>query len=149
MSVDLPAGERPAASPGPERPADSGSRLRVLVLDDEPLVGRAVSRLLQAEHDVEVLTSPPECARRAEAGERWDVVLCDLIMPEMTGMELHARLREAAPGVAERMVFMTGGAFTAAASTFLEEPDRRWIEKPVDAAELRRVVREVGGAPRE
>jgi len=117
----------------------------VAVVDDEPLVGRAIARLLSAEHDVEVLTSSSEFARRAEGGEQWDVVLCDLIMPVMTGMELAGLLERVAPETAGRMVFITGGAYTEAARTFLDAPGRRYVEKPVDTAELRAVVRAVGG----
>ena len=92
------------------------ARGRVLVVDDDPLVSAALRRTLVREHEVEVVVS----ARRAlelltsPAGD-FDIILCDLMMPEMTGMELYAHVQTAAPERARRMVFITGGAYTPAA----------------------------------
>ena len=74
------------------------------------------------------------------AGARFDHILCDLMMPGMTGMEFHARLASDAPEQAEVITFMTGGAFTEAASAFVERHPRAWLEKPLDLEKLRRVV---------
>lgn len=147
MSVDPPAGEGPPPL-AQDEPTATARNLRVIVVDDEPLVARALARMLSAEHAVEVLASPKELARRAQAGERWDVVLCDLIMPEMTGMELARELQRVAPELASRMVFVTGGAYTDAARAFLDAPGCRSVEKPVEAAELRAIVRAVGSGRR-
>jgi CheY-like chemotaxis protein len=76
-------------------------------------------------------------------GERFDLVLCDLMMPEMTGMELHARLREVAPALADRTVFLTGGAFTPSARAFLARVGNARIEKPVEPDQLRALVARV------
>lgn len=57
-----------------------------------------------------VLDSADEALRLIEGGERYDVILCDLMMPVMTGMELHDALSRFAPDQANAMVFMTGGA---------------------------------------
>jgi CheY-like chemotaxis protein len=96
--------------------------------------------LLGAEHDVEVLDSAHEALHKIEAGERFDVILCDLMMPRMTGMDLHAELLRAAPEQAAQMVFLTGGAFTAGARAFLDGIPNRRIHKPFDVQELRSVV---------
>ncbi len=144
--LELPVAASDAAvdtERGPARPPAATARRRVLVVDDEELVGRALARLLAPEHEVELLASAAEAARRAEAGERWDVVLCDLMMPEMTGMELAARLERTAPDLLPRLVFITGGAFTAGSREFLAH-GRRHVEKPVDADVLRDLVRTVG-----
>jgi CheY-like chemotaxis protein len=103
-------------------------------------VGKSLARLLAA-HEVTVLTSPLEVLQRAAAGERWDVVLCDLMMPEMSGMELEERLAAEAPEVVERIVYLTGGAFTERSRAFLEA-GRPHLEKPVDPADLRARVAE-------
>jgi CheY-like chemotaxis protein len=79
----------------------------------------------------------PRCA----AGETFDLILCDLMMPEMTGMDLHRELSRVAPDQATRMIFMTGGAFTPAARLFLSDPSREHIEKPFDHVDLRAIVR--------
>ena len=71
-------------------------------------------RVLRSEHEVVVLTGAQERDRIAR-GERFDVILCDLMMPVMTGMDLHAALMALAPDQAERMVLLTGGVFTPTA----------------------------------
>ncbi|TMB29249.1 MAG: response regulator, partial [Deltaproteobacteria bacterium] len=61
-------------------------RGRVLVVDDEPMVGSSIRRLLGRDHDVVVVQSGKDAVAKIAAGERYDVILCDLLMPEMTGM---------------------------------------------------------------
>jgi len=85
---------------------------------------------------------------RIEAGERYDVILCDLMMPQMTGMELHEALRLRDPALAARVVFITGGAFTERASAFLRDVPNACIEKPFDPDRLREVVAQAAQAAR-
>ncbi len=119
-------------------------RARVLVVDDEPLVARSLARLLAA-HDVTVLTSAVEALARATSGERWDVVLCDLMMPEMDGMELEQRLSVEAPDLVPRIVYLTGGAFTERTRQFLGS-GRPHLDKPISPAVLRAKVAERAAA---
>ena len=119
-----------------------GRRARVLVVDDEPMMARAVQRLLGSEHDVEVTADPLGAVERVRAGARFDVILCDLMMPNMTGMEVYDAVVGIDPDQARRMVFMTGGAFTPRAAAFLEKVDNQHLEKPLDRAALRALVRE-------
>jgi PAS domain S-box-containing protein len=116
-------------------------RGRVLVVDDEPAICAALKRVLAPEHEVVVLTSALEAQDRIARGERFDVILCDLMMPKMTGMELHAELTSLAPEQAARMVLLTGGAFTPLASEFLNKVPNARVEKPFDAASLRALIR--------
>ena len=134
----------PARAPAPE-PADrpgpaSAPRGRILVVDDEPLVGRAIQRILGADHEVVVETSGRAALARAERGERFDLLLCDLMMPEMTGQDLLEALERTAPDLAGRVVFLTAGAFTPAAREFLERTRRPRLEKPFEAEALERLV---------
>ncbi|HEX8908907.1 MAG TPA: PAS domain S-box protein, partial [Anaeromyxobacteraceae bacterium] len=137
--VTLPAVTlAPMASPG-GRPAPAG-RARILVVDDEPMVARALARILAA-HEVTVLDSAPAALERLRQDPAYDVVLCDLMMPEMSGMELHERLREeGAAAASERLVFVTGGAFTAQAREFLARVPNPRVEKPFEPATLRALV---------
>ena len=96
--VTMDAKTPPDALTDARAPGSGAARSgRVLVLDDEVLVGKSLGRLLSGAHEVTVLTSPLEALRRFEAGERWDVVLCDLMMPELSGMELEPRLAALEP----------------------------------------------------
>ncbi len=112
----------------------------ILVVDDEPLVGRLVERALVRDHHVTVVISGRAGLERINAGERFDLILCDLMMPDLTGMDLHERLTTLAPDQAERMVFLTGGAFTQRARAFLR--GRSFLEKPFDLSALEALVRE-------
>lgn len=109
------------------------------MVDDEPLVARSIQRVLAKEHEVVTKTAALEALALCTGGERFDLILCDLMMPDMSGMEFHRALTRFAPEQAERMVFMTGGAFTPEAMTFLATP-KEHIEKPFAAADLRRMV---------
>ena len=112
-----------------------------MVIDDEPAICAALKRVLAPEHEVVALTSALEAHSRIARGERFDVILCDLMMPKMTGMELHAALTSLAPEQAARMVLLTGGAFTPVASEFLNKVPNARVEKPFDTASLRALIR--------
>jgi DNA-binding NtrC family response regulator len=116
-------------------------RASVAVIDDEPLVARALQRLLSIDHDVMVFERARDAIGWFDRGERCDVVICDLMMPEVTGMELDAWLRAHRPALAEKTIFLTGGAFTPAAIDFVRQPDRRCLDKPID---FERLEREIG-----
>ncbi|HEX9049382.1 MAG TPA: PAS domain S-box protein [Anaeromyxobacter sp.] len=141
--VRLPAARPEAAErPAPSAPALARGRAgRILVVDDEPLVARAVARVLAPPHEVVIETGARAALARIEGGDRrFDAVMCDLMMPEMTGMELHARLATTDPELAARMVFLTGGAFTASAREFLDRVANPRLEKPIGADVLRALV---------
>ncbi|WNG43207.1 response regulator [Archangium minus] len=140
-----------AAAARPAEPAKASEknvasrRGRILVVDDEPMIGVAIRRTLQREHEVVTLTSAREAHARLLAGEHFDVVLCDVMMPEMSGVELHQALASGAPAVAERMVFLTGGAFTPVARAFLNQVKNHRVDKPFSSDELRELVRRLVG----
>jgi signal transduction histidine kinase len=113
---------------------------RVLVVDDEPMLCSAVERILSVEHDVTVVQSARRALEILKDDAHFDVILSDLMMPQMTGIELHAALAKIAPELAAKMVFMTGGAFSPSASAFLENASNPTIDKPFKPAALRRLV---------
>jgi CheY-like chemotaxis protein len=115
------------------------SRARVLVVDDDPFVLRSI-KLVLAKHDVTALTSARVALDLIMAGDRFDVILCDLAMPEFSGMAFYGELLRVAPEQAERTVFLTGGAFTPATDAFLARVPNTRVDKPFDPAELRALV---------
>ncbi|HKP55549.1 MAG TPA: response regulator [Polyangiales bacterium] len=115
-------------------------RARVLVVDDEQLITMAVHRTLSLQHEVRSFDRAQAAFECMSQGERFDVILCDLMMPDMSGMELHAWLSRMAPDQAARMVFLTGGIFTSGARAFLAAVPNAHIEKPFDTHKLRLVV---------
>lgn len=115
-------------------------RGRVLVVDDEPLITRTVQRALSKDHDILALSSAEDALAHITSGERFDVILCDLMMPQMTGMDLHTELVRVAEDQAARMIFLTGGAFTPRARAFIDETRNKLIEKPFDAIHLRAII---------
>lgn len=136
---------RAAEAPTPVPFAVGERRLKVLLIDDEPLVLKALQRILKA-HEVTTSNAVRAALQRIEAGEHFDVVVCDLMMPERTGIDLYEHLQAHSPELAGRVVFMTGGAFTERAERFLKEVPNRQLLKPVDATTLRQVVLEVADA---
>jgi PAS domain S-box-containing protein len=125
----------------PERAVEAAARRgAVLVVDDEKMIGSAVRRTLEAEHDVTVLTNPQEALTLLLAGKRFDVILCDLMMPQMTGMDLHAEALKHCAEQAAKMVFLTGGAFTPQSQEFLASVPNAHLDKPFDTTELRALV---------
>jgi PAS domain S-box-containing protein len=116
--------ETPAPRPG-----------RILVVDDNIRVGGVVAAMLP-EHEVTVVTSGTEALQRIGTEAAYDAIICDLMMPEMSGMDLHERLSAERPEVATRLVFMTGGAFTPRARAFLESTSAGRLEKPFKKQDL-------------
>ena len=115
---------------------------RVLVVDDEPLIGRVLHTALKGEHEVVVVSRAAEALMLLEEDATFDVVLCDLVMPDISGPEFYAKVNEQWPRLASRVVFMSGGAFTPGAREFLETTSNRRIDKPIDTTRLRRLVEE-------
>jgi PAS domain S-box-containing protein len=118
-------------------------RGNVLVIDDEESLAQAIRRFLSVEHNVTAVYRARDALDLLELGTRYDVILCDLMMPQITGMELHAEIVRVDPVQAARIVFLTGGAFTPSARDFLVGTTNRRIEKPFDLKEVRRLVNEL------
>ncbi|HTR55192.1 MAG TPA: ATP-binding protein, partial [Kofleriaceae bacterium] len=133
------AGGDSAIGVGPTR------RGSVLVIDDEESLAQAMRRYLAVDHEVEAMTSARAALELIAAGRRFDVILCDVMMPNITGMDFHARVAELEPALASRIAFVTGGAFTASAREFLDRVPNRRIEKPFDLKALRALVNELVG----
>ena len=139
-------------APEPGVAAAPARRARILVVDDELLLLESLERVLSRAHEVACASTAREALERLRAGERFDVILCDVMMPDVTGAEFYGELQRLDPTAAERVVFMTGGAFTPTASEFLEAVAAPRLLKPLDPARLRETIEEVlsrGAAPAE
>jgi CheY-like chemotaxis protein len=138
--VALPAAPVVTTAPtGPIAIVDH-RRARVLVVDDDPLFSRSVRRMLQRDHDVTLVESAQDAVGLLREPGSFDLVLCDLMMPGMSGMDLYDEVLVSHPDLAKRMVFMTGGAFTPRAADFLSLVGNRHIAKPFTAADLLALV---------
>lgn len=136
-ATPLPKAEAPVAAQSAKR------RGRVLVVDDEPMLCATVERILSIEHDVTTFQSAKQALQLLEGGDRFDLILSDVMMPQMTGIEFHEALLRIAPELADKVVFMTGGAFSAEASAFLDRFPHRTIDKPFKSTALRRLVQDL------
>ena len=116
----------------------------ILVIEDEPALRRVLPRLL-APHRVTVVDRGREGLERLLAGAKFDMILCDVMMPEMNGMQFHQELARARPELAERVVFMSGGVFSPSVRSFFDEIPNRRFEKPLDIPALRRLVDDMAG----
>jgi len=130
-----PVETRPEPAPVP-----APGRARILVVDDEPYVTRALQRSLSPEHEVVTVNGARAALKLLDQGSRYDLILCDVMMPGMTGMDLYMELTRTTPDQAERIVFMTGGAFTPRALSFLQEVPNPKLSKPLDLRQLRALV---------
>ena len=115
---------------------------RILLVDDEASVCRAVQRILR-HHEMVAVGSAAEAQALLKTDSRFDLVICDMMMPIMSGMDFHAWLAESHPILAERFVFITGGAFTPKSHEYLREAEIACIEKPFDTAALKTRVDEL------
>jgi PAS domain S-box-containing protein len=134
-----PVSRRRPSEPAPPR----SGRARILIVDDEPLLRNLVVRVLEPEHRVIAFGAARDALAHIETGARVDVVLCDLMMPEMTGMDLHEALLERAPEVARRVLFLTGGVFTERAHRFLAGGDVPYLHKPFSIPDLLAAIERV------
>jgi signal transduction histidine kinase/CheY-like chemotaxis protein len=130
-----PAGPPPGAGPG-GRPL----RAEVLIVDDEPTICRSMARAL-ADYEVTTAASAGAALDLLAAGRRFDLVLCDITMPQIGGFELHARVRTRDHDQAERFVFVTGGSLTSASGAALQRLDLPVLLKPFSSPALREQVR--------
>lgn len=148
---DVTEGDTPGApaaladrtAPGANEVGEQVRRGRLLIVDDELVFLGSLRRLFSNEHDVFVANRGRNALDLLRAGQRFDAILCDLLMPEVTGVELYTELRRIAPDQADCMIFLTGGAFSESSQQFLDGISNRWFEKPCNLEQLRAAVREV------
>jgi CheY-like chemotaxis protein len=138
--LTLPRATTAPVIPAPRpQPTSTTRRASVLVVDDDASVASSLARQLR-QHDVTSVTTARAALDLLHAGKAFDVILSDLMMPGMSGMELHAEVARMSPDLASRIVFITGGAFTAAANAFLDCIENERLDKPFTGPEVRAAI---------
>jgi CheY-like chemotaxis protein len=112
--------------------------VRLLFIDDEPTILRSYKRSFK-QHDVVTATNGHDALRMIE-DSAFDVIVCDMTMPAMTGMQLYMHVRDRAPHLIDRFVFATGGAVQATIDDFLRTITNPVLEKPFDLSLLHELV---------
>jgi len=141
--VELPvAAEVPAEAETQAVVEPAIPRRRVLVVDDDAQVRRWLERALDRDHDVVIATSVAEATDTLD-GRAFDVILCDLMMPDRTRRDMHEIVKERRPELADRIVFMSGGIFTPALESFLASVSNVRLTQPVGLHELRDAIERV------
>ena len=142
--VQLLAAEREPAEAAAPRPSSETATRRgdVLVIDDDVMLCGLIRKALSEEHRVVCLPDARLALELLQGGSHFDVILCDVMMPHMTGAEFHSELARLRPELEARTMFLTGGAFTPDAREFVERLGKRCLEKPFDLDALRKIVRE-------
>jgi signal transduction histidine kinase len=127
---------KPSAAPRTTR------RAKILAIDDEPMIAKVITRAIGRDHDVTTTNRGRDALDLVRGGARFDLILCDLMMPEMTGAEVFDEMRRIAPEQAAAIVFLTGGAFTPSAQQFLDGVANRRLEKPFEASAILEIINE-------
>lgn len=115
--------------------------LRVLIVDDEPFVAESIRLVLADEFDVTSMTDPAQALASLTSGDSYDVILCDVMMPNMNGVELRNHVHAHDPELAARIVLVTGGILMEKVHQLLETVPNRVLAKPFDFASLREFIR--------
>jgi PAS domain S-box-containing protein len=136
----------PSIRPSFPPPSEREHSTRILIVDDEPAILRALSRVLSG-YQVTRALSGKEALTHIEQSGPFDVVFCDVMMPELSGLDVYERARQVCPGQEHRIVFITGGAFTEQAATFIDAIDNPKLSKPFDAGEVRALVQALTREP--
>jgi signal transduction histidine kinase/DNA-binding response OmpR family regulator len=122
--------ERPDTSKKPVPTA------RILLVDDEELILKAYTRAIPDKYEVEVANSGQEALEIITSGKNFDVVLCDIMMPDLSGDMLFEKVVEINQELAEKFIFVTGGTFTKRTKEFERNNKQICLEKPLKAGDL-------------
>ena len=140
VRVYLPA-ERERVAVSPPEAAVPSQRSSILVVDDDPMILRAIERALLPRHDPTCVQHPRDAlALIGRPDLRFDAVVCDLLLPGMSGMDFHAELEQLAPRLAAATLFLTNVGYSERARSFLSSHPQAFLEKPFQTDQLLRAV---------
>ena len=150
VRLSLPAAQVPVPAMTSDVPP-AGRRRRVLIVDDEAPVVRLLRRLLVEDHDVVVAPSGRDALETLRRDDDFDAILCDVMMPDLTGADVHQEIARESPSLAARFVFVTGGAFGERAKAHVASTKQPIVTKPFRRADVLAAVvavSRVGARPR-
>ncbi len=141
VSLPLAKAKTPSQRARADAPPESQAPpSRILIIDDEPLLGQTLSYAFKGRHEVVSCTSGRDALARLEKDTHFDLVLCDLMMPDISGAGVYQAVERDRPNLAPRFVFITGGAFTEKARDFLEQHPGERLEKPFTIDNVERLL---------
>jgi len=142
--VRLPAASQVPPAATPSKAARTSAR--VLVVDDDAAVGAAIQRSFRGRHETKVVTSAAAALALIERGQEFDVILCDVTMPNMNGPQFLAALEKTRPDLASRLALMTGGLSNHPSQQGLRDGMRNpLVDKPFELSTLLALVDKLAG----
>lgn len=129
VHVAKPAYEQITSERASERPT-------LMLLDDEPQILRVMERLLQSQYQVKTYTRALDCLEALRRGEHVDLIVCDVMMPELNGVGFYKLIHDELPEHLDRLLFISGGAFSVETTNFLEMLEVPLLKKPFQPQEL-------------
>ncbi|MFH1146511.1 MAG: response regulator [Pseudomonadota bacterium] len=143
FQIRLPLAKVPSEKQNNHKPRDTDmektGRKAILVIDDEPSIALLLSELLEGKYDVVSLSNGQE-ALEAVAAKDFDLIISDIKMPGIDGMEFFKWIEENKPAYKDKIVFTTGVVFDVKVQTFLEETKKPFLTKPFKIAQLMETV---------
>jgi signal transduction histidine kinase len=144
LDLAAAAGAPASAPPAPSRSGAKGGTEghgapRLLIVDDDPVVRSSLGRLLGVAYRVESAGGVREALERVQ-NQQYDVILCDVMMPEGGGIRFWEEVATQAPDQTGRVVFLTGGAASSQARAFLDRQSQPVLEKPIDLGRLAHLI---------
>ncbi len=146
FEVRLPVSQHAASYPPEPEPASRANRVRtgrILIVDDEPALRETLSALLSEHYQVEAVDSATAALRALASENRFDMVLCDVMMPGRTGIDVFSEIEKHHEELKDRVVFMTGGAIGDRAQDFLRKVTNRQLRKPFSLDAVHRLFDEI------
>lgn len=138
FSIFLPLAQAPGSAQKEQKTASfekdpeksSADKLKVLIIDDEDSVRQTLSRMLKNHAQVDSAASVAEALTMLKHNANYDLLICDLIMPQQTGMDMYQHLLDKWPQLIARLVFISGGTFSDEARDFIEKTKSPMLAKP-------------------
>ncbi len=119
----------------------------MLIVDDEPALASALAAFLGLEHHVTVVGRAEQALALLSEGHRFDAIVCDVLMPQISGIDMYEQIERRFPAMMGRMIFITGASTMPRVADFLARVDNARLDKPIDVEQLKRTVNAVASQP--